>query len=191
VLGIYKLTSTCPRHPEVIGQHFCYAKATPAACPRFSRCDMGIIKRRFAIAIVETAISAPREFHPTEVLSYCPHLLRRDSGILPLHARLHGWTGVSPHCRLSPYRWQTDIRSRAVSLVVGLGSTGWLFVVCPVPMSRKILARPLLWLIAFAIAMGKYLMIDYEVFNVRLVLKAGSKQKEKFPLLITTLRCQK
>jgi len=58
-------------------------------------------------------------------------------------------------------------------------------------MSDRIMARPLLWLIAFAIAMGKFLMIDYEVFNVRLVPKAGSKQKENFPLLITTLRSQK
>ena len=149
---------------------------------------MGIIKRRFAIAIVESAISAPREFHPTEVLSYCPHLLRRDSGILPLHARLHGWTGVSPHCRLSPYRWQSDICSRTVSLVAGLGCTGWLYVVCPVPVSRKVMARPLPWLIAFAIAMGKYLMIGYEIVNVRLVPKAGYKRGNIIPSFVSTLR---
>jgi hypothetical protein len=60
-------------------------------------------------------LSAPREFHPSEVLSKLPPLVATDYGCWLNRFTLDFMAGQEyhyPHCWLSPYQKQSDIYSR-------------------------------------------------------------------------------
>ena len=61
--------------------------------------------------------SAPREFHPRQVLCRLPPLPATAHGVVPLHARtVAGQEYHCPHCRSSPYREQPDTHNNCISL---------------------------------------------------------------------------